>query len=85
MQSKMAMHLSPRCGARTRSGTSCRAPAMQNGRCRMHGGTSTGAPQGNRNAWKHGRYTAESIAARREVTALIRAMVESVKQVDISE
>lgn len=85
MQSKMAMHLSPRCGARTRAGASCRAPAMQNGRCRMHGGKSTGAPQGNQNAWKHGRYTAESIAARREVTALIRAMAESVEQVDISE
>ena len=32
----------PRCGARTRSGCACRAPAMQNGRCRMHGGKSTG-------------------------------------------
>jgi hypothetical protein len=25
-----------RCGARTRSGASCKSPAMQNGRCRMH-------------------------------------------------
>jgi hypothetical protein len=33
----------PRCGARTRAGGSCRAPAMSNGRCRMHGGASTGA------------------------------------------
>jgi hypothetical protein len=33
----------PRCGARTRAGTPCRAPAMKNGRCRMHGGASTGA------------------------------------------
>jgi hypothetical protein len=32
----------PRCGARTRSDTSCQAPAMANGRCRMHGGASTG-------------------------------------------
>lgn len=32
----------PRCGARTRRGQPCRAPAMTNGRCRMHGGTSTG-------------------------------------------
>src|SRR5208337_2211446 len=31
-----------RCGARTRSGFACRAPAMANGRCRVHGGTSTG-------------------------------------------
>jgi uncharacterized protein YjcR len=30
---------------------------MPNGRCRMHGGTSPGAPKGNRNAWKHGFYS----------------------------
>ena len=32
----------PRCGANTRAGTSCRQPAMPNGRCRFHGGKSTG-------------------------------------------
>lgn len=32
----------PRCGARTRVGRPCRGPAMANGRCRMHGGASTG-------------------------------------------
>jgi hypothetical protein len=47
---------------------------MANGRCRMHGGLSTGAPKGNRNAFKHGRYTAKAIADRREVAALIRTM-----------
>ena len=31
-----------RCGARTRSDTNCRCPAMANGRCRLHGGLSTG-------------------------------------------
>lgn len=30
---------------------------MPNGRCHMHGGKSPGAPKGNRNAWKHGRYS----------------------------
>ena len=49
----------PRCGARTRSGSPCQSPAMPNGRCRMHGGMSPGAPKGNKNAFKHGRYTAE--------------------------
>jgi hypothetical protein len=34
---------------------------MPNGRCRMHGGPSPGAPKGNRNAFKHGRYTIEAI------------------------
>jgi hypothetical protein len=34
-----------RCGAKTRRGTSCNGMAMPNGRCRMHGGTSPGAPK----------------------------------------
>jgi hypothetical protein len=32
----------PRCGACTRAGHPCRQPAMANGRCRLHGGKSTG-------------------------------------------
>jgi hypothetical protein len=33
----------PRCGARTRAGTACQAPAMRTKRrCRLHGGESTG-------------------------------------------
>jgi hypothetical protein len=32
----------PRCGARTRASCACRQPAMRNGRCRLHGGLSTG-------------------------------------------
>ena len=47
---------------------------MPNGRCRMHGGKSPGAPKGNKNALKDGRYTAEAIASRREVAAIIRTM-----------
>ena len=40
----------------------------------MHGGADgIGGQPGNRNAWKHGHYTAEAIAQRREVAALIRA------------
>src|SRR6185312_90995 len=35
-------NLAPRCGAHTRQGCPCRGPAMRNGRCRMHGGKSTG-------------------------------------------
>jgi len=39
---------SPRCGACTRAGGCCRQPAMANGRCRLHGGLSTGprTPEG---------------------------------------
>lgn len=33
----------PACGAKTRGGSPCRNLPMRNGRCRMHGGASTGA------------------------------------------
>ncbi len=57
-QQPLPMHLSPRCGAHSRqTGNPCRNGAMANGRCRMHGGKATGAPKGNRNAWKHGTYS----------------------------
>jgi hypothetical protein len=35
---------------------------------------SPGAPKGNQNALKHGRYSAEAIARRREIGALLRVM-----------
>jgi uncharacterized protein YjcR len=40
----------------------------------MHGGKSPGAPKGNKNAFKHGRYTADAIARRREIATLLRTM-----------
>lgn len=78
----------PRCGAKTRKGKSCRAPAMANGRCRMHGGKSTGprTPEGlerSRKAnWKHGHYSAESIAARRYMSQLLRESRDTIEQVE---
>jgi hypothetical protein len=43
------------CGAKTRKGTSCTQPAMNSGRCRMHGGAS---PRGvDHPSFKHGRYS----------------------------
>ena len=71
------MHLlnSPRCGAKTRSGTPCQSPTMKGKqRCRMHGGNSPGAPKGNKNALKNGFYTATAMAVRNEVRKLIREM-----------
>ena len=49
---------------------------MPNGRCRLHGGKSTGPPKGNKNALKHGRYTTQAIARRRE----LRALLQGIKQ-----
>lgn len=43
------------CGAKTRNGGKCRKPAMENGRCRLHGGLSlSGADHPN---FKHGAYS----------------------------
>jgi uncharacterized protein YjcR len=69
-----AMSASPRCGARTRGGTPCRAPAMHGkARCRMHGGAlGSGAPRGNQNARRHGTFTRDSIAERRQVQILLQ-------------
>jgi hypothetical protein len=38
----LAKQLRPRCGAKTRSGQPCKAQALTSGRCRLHGGLSTG-------------------------------------------
>jgi hypothetical protein len=68
------MLCSTRCGVRTRSGGSCRSPAVGGKkRCRMHGGApGSGAPLGNQNALKHGRYTREKKAERRRTRALLQ-------------
>src|SRR6202022_3891698 len=60
----------------------CRSAAMPNGRCRMHGGMSPGAPKGNKNALKHGHYTAEAIARRREIARVLREARALVKEVN---
>ncbi len=58
----------PRCGARTRAGCGCRQPAMANGRCRFHGGKSTGPrteagrARARSNRLVHGLRSAELIA-----------------------
>ena len=74
MDRELAMDRAPRCGARTRSGTPCRSPAVRGKRrCRMHDGAAgSGAPIGNKNALRHGHYTVEAIAERRGLVALIR-------------
>lgn len=50
------------CDATTRRGTSCKRPAgwgtehPGNGRCKLHGGRSPGAPEGNKHAVTTGEY-----------------------------
>ena len=67
------MLASSRCGAKIRSGGSCRSPAVRGKRrCRMHGGApGSGAPRGNQNARQHGRFTGDAIAGRRRIQAVL--------------
>jgi uncharacterized protein YjcR len=76
------MSASPRCGAQTRRGTACKAPAVAGkSRCRMHGGAQgSGAPKNNKNALKHGTYTREAFEQRTELRRLIVETVKLVKE-----
>lgn len=79
------MMASLRCGAKTRGGGSCRAPAIAGKvRCRMHGGANgSGAPQGNQNAFKHGAYANELLDAVKEGKKLERAAREMIKKLGL--
>src|SRR5215470_4017793 len=74
----------PRCGARNRLGSPCKCPAMPNGRCRLHGGLSTG-PKTNagierirRAVTKHGRYSQTAKAETRYFRALLKECRETI-------
>src|SRR3954453_12982846 len=78
-------HAAPRCGAKRRDGGTCQSPAMANGRCRMHGGKSTGPrtaeglERSRKARWKHGHYSREAReerAAARAGLRLIRAILD---------
>jgi ribosomal protein L32 len=72
----------PRCGARNRSGAECKAPAMPNGRCRMHGGKSTGPRTSEglermRHAnTRHGNYSEKS----RQLIQAVRKLMRGARQ-----
>lgn len=70
----LRLQLACRCGAKTRKGAPCRSPAVKGRRrCRMHGGTSPGAPKGKRNGrYRSGIYTQELREARAQVRALVK-------------
>jgi hypothetical protein len=51
----------------------------------MHGGLSPGAPKGNKHAFRHGHYTGEAIAERRQLAALVREMRELAETVESDE
>jgi hypothetical protein len=84
MRNTGPMRQSLRCGARTRSGRPCQAPAVAGKqRCRMHGGAAgTGAPRGNQNALKHGLSTRDMIEQRKAVNGLLRRSRQILEEID---
>ena len=73
----------PRCGGRTRRGTSCQCPAIRGRRrCRLHGGRSTGprtlsgAKRQRAAVLKHGRYS----WVEREVLDILRELRMQLQQ-----
>jgi len=67
----------PRCGARTRSGGHCGHYSMPNGRCRYHGGKSTGAKNP---IVKHGYYTKAAIEQRKSFRLFMQEVNEVLEQ-----
>jgi len=58
------------------------ASSAENGRCRMHGGSSPGAPRGEANGnYRHGRFTCEAIAERRQLAAWLRMIGQLAQEV----
>src|SRR6516162_9982493 len=81
LEALIMANAAPRCGARSkRTGKPCRAAAMPNGRCKVHGGKSTGprTPEGlersKRARWKHGYYSREAKVERSRVRAALLAL-----------
>ena len=76
---------SPRCGAKTRSGKPCQSPTVKGKRrCRMHGGAEgSGAPKGNQNALKHGRFTKAAIEERKRLRKFIRDANKALEKFEI--
>ena len=78
-----------RCGAKTRRGTACQRPAnKQNGRCRLHGGASTG-PRTKEGLAKiaaanlrHGEFTQAMIAKRKEDAKIAKRLRDRLRVVE---
>ena len=78
-----------RCGAKTRKGTECQRPAnKKNGRCRVHGGASTGPRTKEGRArisdanLRHGRYTKDKLEKQQENAAKGRKIRKELRQLE---
>ena len=78
-----------RCGAKTRRGTACRRPASKrNGRCRLHGGRSTGPKSAEGRAkiaatnLRHGEFTQAKIAKRKEGAKIAKGLRDRLRVIE---
>ena len=78
-----------RCGAKTRRGTACQRPAnKKTGRCRLHGGASTGPRTEDGRArisaanLRHGKYTKDKIVKRRTSATKGREIMKELRQME---
>lgn len=78
-----------RCGAKTRRGTPCQRPARKvNGKCRLHGGRSTGAKTQEGRAkiaaanLKTGEFTKEKIAKRKEDAKIAKGLRDRLRVIE---
>lgn len=68
-EARAALAMHPQCGAKCKQSDGyCRNPSMLNGRCRIHGGKSTGPKP------KHGQYSAGAKLRRKQIRSLLDAM-----------
>ena len=78
-----------RCGAKTRRGTACRRPASKrNGRCRLHGGQSTGPKTAEGRAkiaaanTTTGQHTKAMIARRKEDAKIAKGLRDRLRVIE---
>ena len=78
-----------RCGAKTRRGTPCQRPAnLRNGKCRLHGGASSGPRTKEGRAkiaaanLKTGEFTKEKIAVHKEQAKIARDIRAQIKVIE---
>ena len=70
-EAREALANHPRCGAHCRTtGAPCKSVAMANGRCRMHGGKSTGRPA------THGQRTKAAKAKRQDAKEILDRLTQ---------
>jgi hypothetical protein len=68
-EARAALALHPRCGAKCKQRDGfCMNPAMKTGRCRIHGGKSTGPKP------RHGQASAGAKLRRKQIHGLLKSM-----------